>query len=182
MSSVVFSSYIKFEQLSDEEKRYLKIKIGAKVPRYDATYAAGYSKGFEDLRNSKGQLFLYLIKTRGIISSPDVRRADNFLQAKDSFNVSSVFIYGGIESGDITGYGNPSSSKTYGKDRKENPFYDSRNDGFLFIIANDWSSIEILTIPDGLHTILGNAKALADGQYTEALGVIRRSAKNIKPI
>ena len=78
METNIFSAYLKLEQLPDEVKSRNKIKLGAKVPRFDLTRLAGYYKPLESLKNKKGQIILYLNETRGIIDSPDQRRADRF--------------------------------------------------------------------------------------------------------
>lgn len=175
---MVFDVYMQFEQLPDEVKKRHKIKIGATVPRYDLTNWAGYYKPFESLKNPKGQICLYLNETRGIINSTDKRRADRFLMAKDSLNLSSVFLLDSSTPSDlgIVGYGNPNRAATYGKDKKQNPFLNYKNDGFLFLIAPDWKRFEMLVIPNGCNTILGNAKAMADGFYNEALETMRATA------
>ena len=176
----MFSAYIRLEQLPDDVKSRNKIKLGASIPRFDVTATAGYYKPLEKLKNLKGQIYLYLTETRGIINSPDQRRADRFLMAKNSINFSSVYL---LEqptdgSGFFVGFGNPNDKKTCGKGKKiENPFYDNRNDGFLFVISHDWKSIEVLVIPDGKFTIMGNAKQFADGCLNEAINTLRKEAK-----
>ena len=178
MQTNIFSAYLKFEQLPDEAKSRNKIKLGAKVPRFDLTRLAGYYKPLQALQNQKGQIILYLNETRGVIDSPDQRRADRFLMGKDSLNFSSVYLLDcSTNGGGFVGYGNPNRSKTFGKDKKPNPFFDCKDDGFLFLIAPDWQAVEVLIIPDGCNTILGNAKALEDGVYNEALATMRTAAK-----
>lgn len=180
METNIFSAYLKLEQLPDEVKSRNKIKLGAKVPRFDLTRWAGYYKPLESLKNKKGQIVFYLNETRGIIDSTDQRRADRFLMGKDSLNFSSVYLLDGSIQNDgsgFVGYGNPNRAKTYSKDKKPNPFLEVKNDGFLFLIAPDWQAVEVLVIPDGYNTILGNAKALADGVYNEGLETMRATAK-----
>lgn len=175
----MFSAYFRLEQLSDSVKTLNRIKVGAKVPRYDCTALAGYYKPLDALKNAKGQLFFYLSETRGIINSSDQRRTDNFLQAsKDSFNFSSIFMLDYTAS-PLIGYGNANGNRTFGKVGKTNPFFECKNDGYLFVISQDWQQIEVLVIPDGKHTIYGNAKELADGRYFEALESMRKTAKPI---
>ena len=180
MMGQIFAAYLKFAQLTDEVKKNHCIKVGAKVPRYDLIEMAGYYKPLESMKNQKGQIVTWLNETRGIIDSPDNRRADRYLQGKSSLNISSVFLLdNSVNTSDsyIIGYGTPNRAETYSKDKKPNPFYESRNDGFIFLIKSDWSTIEILVVPDGCNTILGNAKALADGVYNEALNTMRATAK-----
>ena len=178
METNIFSAYLKLEQLSDEVKSRNKIKVGASVPRFDLTRLAGYYKPLESLKNKRGQIILYLNETRGIIDSPDQRRADRFLMCKNSLNFSSVYLLDSTPNdGSLIGYGNPNRAKTYSKDKKPNPFLEVKDDGFIFLIAPDWQTIETLIIPNGYNTILGNAKALADGVYNEAFGLMRATAK-----
>lgn len=178
METNIFSAYLLFQQLPDEIKTRHKIKVGASVPRFDLVRMTGYYKPLESLKNPKGQIYLLLNETRGIINSPDQRRADRFFMGKNSLNVSSVFLLdGSTNGGGFVGYGNPNRSKTYSKDKKPNPFFGCKDDGFLFLFAHDWKAVEILVIPDGCNTILGNAKALADGVFDGALATMRATSK-----
>jgi len=170
----IFSTYLRMEQLTDEVKKAHKIKLGAKVPRYDVVAIAGYYRSLEAIKNTKGQIIFYLNETRGVIDSPDQRRADRFLMGKNSLNFSSIFLLNNTNS--IIGYGTPNEAKTYGKDKQPNPFFDCKNDGYLFIISSDWRFIEVLVIPNGKYTILGNAQQMADGVFNEALQTMRTAA------
>ena len=172
----MFSGYFRLEQLGDEVKAAHKIKLGAKVPRFDLVAKAGYYKPFEALKNPKGMTIFYLNESKGIINSPDSRRADRYLQGKDSINFSSVYLLDCIAP-NLIGYGNPSGAKTFGKKQVPNPFLNDKNDGYLFIISKDFKTIEILIIPNGKFTIMGNAKELADGKYDEAIEQMRATAK-----
>lgn len=172
----MFSGYFRIEQLSDEVKVVHKIKIGAKVPRFDLVAQAGDYKPFEALKNPKGMTIFYLNECKGIINSPDSRRADRYLQGKDSINFSSVYLLDCSAQNHI-GYGNPSNAKTFGKKQVSNPFLNYKNDGYLFIISKDFKTIEILIIPNGKFTIMSNAKELADGKYDEAIDQIRASSR-----
>ena len=173
-----FKAYIKIEQLPDELKAKHKIKIGAKTPRFDVTGVSGYYPELESIKNPKGQIYFNLLVNDGFIDTNALRRADRRLQAKDSLNFSSVYLLN-LNTEPMVGYGNPNGQKTYSKDKKPNPFYECRTDGYLFIIQPDWKAIEILVITNGLYTIEANAKAFADGQYNEALATLRATAKPI---
>lgn len=180
MTAPIFTTYIRLEQLPDEVKKRHGGKAGAKVPRYDVTAMAGYYRPLEAIKNGKGMVIIYLHETRGIIDSPDQRRADRFLmakQAKDSVNVSSVYLLDmpTAENKLIVGYGNPNGNPKL-KSGNPNPFAGCKNDGFLFLITPDWRQVEMLVVPNGLNTILGNTKALADGVYNEALKTMRAAA------
>lgn len=173
-----FKAYIKIEQLPDELKAKHKIKIGASKPRFDVTGVSGYWPELESIKNRKGQICFYLLENDGFIDTNALRRADRRLQAKDSLNFSSVYLLN-LNTEPLVGYGNPNGQKTYSKDKKPNPFFECRTDGYLFIIQPDWKAIEILVITNGLYTIEANAKAFADGQYNEALATLRATAKPI---
>lgn len=179
METNIFSAYMKFEQLPDEVKRRNNIKVGAKVPRLDLTRLAGYYKPLQSLTNKNGQIFIYIQEAKDRINSPDERRAERYLQGKDSLNLSSVYLLRrSTPESPFVGYGNPDRSKTFSKSHKPNPFYECRDDGFLFLIAPDWQTIEILVVTNGYNTIQGNAKGLADGAYNEALETMREAAKS----
>lgn len=179
MCKIDFTAYIRLEQLPDEVKQKNGCKCG-KTPRYDVTATTGYHKPLEALKNGKGMVYLYLNDTRGIIDSPERRRADRFLMGKrkgDSVNVSSVYLLQtAAEGGSLFGFGNP-NGKPKLSNGNPNPFFECRSDGYLFIISPDWRLIEWLIIPDGLCTIQGNAKALADGIYNRELETVRERAK-----
>lgn len=180
----IIPAYIRVEQLPDEVKQRHKIKVGAKVPRYDGIAMYGNCKAFWELMNDKRQLVLYLNETyrnrlTNTASNPASRQADRYLQGKGSINVSSIYLteYTTAD-GRRVGYGNPDPSPTYGKERKPSPFKGCR-DGFIFLITPDWQTIEILVVADGSYNLIGTAKAMADGAYDEVLATYREIAAPI---
>lgn len=181
MDNNVFRAYLKMVQLPDEVKKRNGIKTGSKNPRFDCVRISGNYEPLDSLKNGRGQLFLTLSKARGIIRSPDNMRAEYFLGAKgNKLNFSSIYMYSSPIAGNEknkVGVGNPNRDKTFGKDKKPNPFYKCRNDCFLFLIAPDWLTIEILVVSDGYDTMSASAKALADGVYSEDLKTMRATAK-----
>lgn len=180
MKNNIFKAYLTLIQLPDEVKKRNGIKTGSKNPRFDCVRMSGNYKPLDSLKNGRGQLFLTLAKARGIIRSPDNMRAEYFLGAKgNKLNFSSIYMYNSPITGNEkikVGYGNPDRNKTFGKDKKPNPFFDFKEDCFLFLIAPDLLTIEILVVSDGYNTMLANAKALADGVYSEELKTMRATA------
>lgn len=172
----IFSCYLKMVQLPDELKRRNKIKVGAVVPRFDVVQITGYFPQLESIKNNKqGMVCLLLQET---IKTGNQSGAERWLQGKNSFNFSAIHLLDDrMADGSLVGFGNPNREKTFSQRRLQNPFYDCRNDGFLFLIGADWQTIEILVIPNGLYTIQGNAKELVDGKYREALEQVRNNAK-----
>lgn len=175
-----FEAYIKAIILPDDIRERNGLKKAGKTPRFDVVLMAGYYKPFEALKNHKGQIYLYLndtAYTTSTANNPTRRHADKSLQAKDSLNVSSVYL---IETpnpdGLIIGRGNPYGAATFGKKNLPNPFAGHEKDGFLFIFTPDYSQLEILVIAGGIDTIKANAFALFDGKYNEALKRMREAA------
>jgi hypothetical protein len=181
----MFSCYLNLERRQSTKKDGTE----SKTPRYAVTAQAGYFKPLEVLKDTKGNIVMYLNGTLGIIESPDTRRADCYLQCKDSMNFSSVYTLE-LNSKSIIAHGTPPDKqmlkpKTVKKQGKvtqverANPFYENRNDGYLFLIAPDYKTIEILIVPNGRYLIQGLAKKLADGQCDEAIKTMRVVAKQV---
>ena len=166
---MMFTAYLRLERLTDKER---------KVPCYSVTALAGYYKPLEALKTRNG-IKLYLQAASTYIKTPDTRRADYTLEGNKSLNFSSLFVLNGYkptESGIIVGYGNPPRTETYSKMKRPNPFYEYRQDGFVFLITPDYSTIEVLVIPNGMPTIIGSAQALANGVFDEELATARKAA------
>lgn len=166
---MMFRAYLRLERLTDKER---------KVPCYSVTAIAGYYKPLEALKTRNG-IKLYLQAASTYVKTPDTRRADYTLEGNKSLNFSSLFVLNGYKptgSGFIVGYGNPPRSETYSKLKRPNPFYEYRQDGFIFLIASDYSTIEVLVIPNGMPTIIGSAQALASGVFDVELATARKAA------
>jgi hypothetical protein len=134
---------------------------------------AGYYKPLHALKNAKNEIVMYL--QRNDKCNPN-STAETRLQCKDSLNFSSVYLENLKIGETLIGYGEPPQTKDL-KGGKVNPFYESRMDGYLFLISADHNTIEILVVPGGRVLIRGYAAKLADGQLNEALNELRRSAK-----
>lgn len=167
--------YIKIEELDDNTKEANNIKVGAKVPRFDVTGVCGSYKPLEDIKDKDGKIYMYLMNANGIVNN-EKRVASHFLQARGSLNFSSIFLVNGENTtGEpLVGYGYGNTSKTYGKDKKTNPFYAYKNDGYLFICKN--GTIEILIITGGKYSIEEKAKCLYRGAYNGELKKVREEA------
>ena len=178
----MFSAYLCLEQLPDQVKAQHHIKTGGAVPRFDLTKMAGSLPGLDALTNKKGMVVMFLQRTMGIINASDGRRADCFLMAKNSLNFSSLYLLNrSNERAHYVGFGNPMSSATYGKDNKPNPFYQSRGDGYLFLIPEDWKQIEVFIIPHGKFTVIGEATMMQKNMLDEAIQSIRQHACTFYP-
>jgi hypothetical protein len=169
--------YLKLERILNKEK---------KTARYDCTAFAGYYPPLEELKNGKGQLFLYLMRS----SNDKSTTPEHYLQAsKDSMNLTGLFHYWDEDklSGFCSGY--PSTKELFDNKKKTpNPFYENRNDAFLFIIHWDKDKQEPIPTPTAIEMIvLQDTKVLIDayrkqlmlGGFDEELNSLRGQAKPI---
>ena len=161
------------------ERRQSTKKDGteSKTPRYVATAQAGYFKPLQAIKNASDEIVMYY--QRNDKCNPN-SKAETRLQCKGSVNFSSVYL-DNLKTGEmLIGSGEPPQTvelKDGKKGSKQNPFYESRDDGYLFLIAPDLNTIEILIIPNGRQLIKGYAKMLSDGVLNETLNVLRKQAK-----
>jgi hypothetical protein len=119
--------YAKFEYCTDSKK----------TPKYSVTASTGYYPPMETLRatrgKGKGKISVYLMPTR----EPKPNEPPMYLQARDSLNLTGLFMW--FDGGQLTGYafGYPLDKKQYGgKHPRENPFYNYREDAFLFFTSD----------------------------------------------
>ena len=153
-------------------------------PRYDITALSGYYEPMEQIKNPKGQIAMYLMsKLKGGEQVPAIR-----LQAKNSLNFTGLKDY--FIDGKVSGYayGYPMADKIYSKKEHINPFYEYRNDGFLFIVHCDEhttgkaitpTAIELIVLEDAKVLISSYCKQLVMGGFNEALKLLREQTKPI---
>lgn len=154
---------------------------GKKTPKYTIIGAAGYYPPMELLRGRDTKVSMNLMeKLKEGENVPSMR-----LQAKGSLNFTGLKEW--FENGKLSGfaYGYPSNKPTYSKDNKPNPFYDYRNDGYLFVVHQDQSNpenlipteIELIVL-EGVKVLISSyCKQLAMGGFDEALTDLRKQAK-----
>jgi len=171
----MFSCYLKLERRQSTKKD----GSASKTPRYIATAQAGYFKPLQSIKNPKGQIVMYHQKNRDC--NPN-STAPTRLQCNGSINFSSVYLENLTIGETIIGYGEPPQTKELKdskKGSKPNPFFESKEDGYLFLISPDQQTIEILIVPNSRYVIQGFCKKLADGQFDEALKQMRDTAKTM---
>lgn len=156
-------------------------KKGKKTPKYTIIEQAGYYPPMEGLKGRDGKISMNLMeKIKDGENVPSMR-----LQAKNSLNFTGLKDY--FLDGKLSGfaYGYPFDKPTYSKDNKENPFYDYKNDGFLFIIEQDKNdvanliptSIELVVLESAKVLISAYCKQLVMGGFDEALQALREQAQ-----
>ena len=173
----MFSFYLKLEQRT---KVFKSGKIG-KDTRYIAISQAGYFKHIEAMRGKGGDVVMHL---KGVENGAPKSTAEINLQCSyndgkiknGSLNFSSLFFENIHPDKVMFANGEPNDNAKL-KDGKPNPFYDCKNDGYLFIVTPDLKTVEILIIPNSRVLIVGYRKKLADGQFDEVLQQIRNASK-----
>jgi len=157
------------------ERRQTLKKDGteSKTPRYEVTAVDGYFKPLEAIKNAKNEIVMYYQRNDKCNKKST---AETRLQCNGSINFSSVY-FGCMKIGELLiGYGEPPQAKEL-KGGKQNPFFENKDDGYIFIVYPDYTTIEILIVPNQRWLIQGIAKRLSDGQFNEALETIRNNAK-----
>ena len=108
------------------------------------------------------------------------------LQAKNGTSYKGINIYDGKLSGFAYGY--PLADKTYSAKKKANPFFEHKDDGFLFIVHQDSkaiteaekirpSFIELIVLDGAKVLISSYCKQLMMGGFDEVLDALRKQAK-----
>ncbi|MBM6903856.1 hypothetical protein H6A58_12165 [Phocaeicola coprocola] len=155
-----------------------------KIPKYIITKEAGYYEPMEQIKGRNGLVSMYLMeKLKDGANVPSMR-----LQAKNSLNFTGLKDY--FVDGRLSGfaYGYPLADKVYSSKKIENPFYEYRNDGFLFIIHQDQKAATVpeqirptfieLIVLDGAKVLIPSyCKQLMMGGFDEAINQLRKQAK-----
>lgn len=156
---------------------------GKKTPKFTIIMQAGYYPPMEQLKGRDGKISMYLMeKLKEGDNVPSMR-----LQAVKSLNFTGLKEY--FQDGKLSGfaYGYPLDSETYSKGSKPNPFFDYRQDGFLFKVYQDSSDpksvvpacIELIVLEGAKVLISAYCKQLVMGGFEDALQTFREQAENI---
>jgi len=149
----MITSYFHFQDLPDQTRVFHKIRSKQRIDCTRYHNSGGYI-GLSKFKNAKGHLCLYRGKARDVVKATSSRIADIGLSNGDW--LSSIYIE------DL--------------DNKQFGYGDFGNDGLLFIINDDYTSIELLVIPNGKNLITGYYQKLIDGDYDEVLSMYRSDA------
>ena len=138
----------------------------------------------EHIKGRDGLVSMYLMeKLKDGANVPSMR-----LQAKDSLNFTGLKDY--FVDGKLSGfaYGYPLADEVYSSKKKGNPFYQYRNDGFLFIVHQYKTAattpdqirptiIELIVLEGAKVLIPSYCKQLTMGGFDEAINQLREQAK-----
>lgn len=187
MSTASISMYMCLRQL-DEHKNVKRNGVTAprKQPRYDLTLIAGYWSSLDKLKNYKGKIFFNLIPTElNQYRKQDGSVPEYYLQIKPakSKNINFSGIRFQYQDGKklMFGSGEPSIEKVL-KGGIENPMFENRNDGFLFLFSDNMEQVEIIIIENGRTLIDAYRKQLSLGGLDKHLEQLRKLAKIATPL
>lgn len=169
----MIGAYYELATLPDGARAANKIKSKARLDCISFTdKVAGNYKGLTYFVNHKGQLFFYKTPCRDFVDT-DSKRLAEWSLTNSSLNLSSIY----IEDTDCPGigYGYPNAKRLL-SNGSENPLFPFRNDAYLFLINQDYSSIELLVIPDGRNLIHSYYQKMIDGGFDEEVKELRKQA------
>lgn len=160
--------------------RFTKAANGGKCPKYAITEAAGHYPPMDELRGRDGHITMFLMAPiHENLSGPEMR-----LQAKLSLNFTGLRSY--FDNGKLSGfaYGYPFDKPTFSSKGTPNPFYEYRNDAFLFLVHPDKANpenpipaaFEMLVIADARPVAAALCKQLSMGGFDSDLETLRRAA------
>lgn len=141
-----------------------------KTPKYMITFQRGYFPEMEQLKGKDGNINFYLMESRKKANViPDM-----YLQGKNSLNFTGLKWYTLPVDGIGYAYGNPLDVPTYGKDKKVNPFYDCRDDAYIFVIHQEKDAprpckIELIVLGHQKALSAAYCKAVKDGKLNNVL-------------
>lgn len=158
-------------------------KKGCKTPKFTIKEEAGYYPPMEQIKDKEGLISMYLMeKLKEGNNVPSM-----YLQAKNSLNFTGLKDY--FQDGKLSGfaYGYPLDKQTYSKNEKTNPFFDYREDGFLFLIEQDEkaptnlipTSIEFIVLQGARVLISAYCKQMVMGGFDNELQQLRKQAQTL---
>ena len=170
----MIAAYFRLESLSDELRiaNKIKSKVRLDCTCYADNIIGGYN-GLTNFVNNKGMLFFYLTQARDFVSADSKRIADYSL-TNGSINLTSIY----IEDLDYPhyGYGTPNAKRQL-SNGDENPLFQYRNDGYLFVLNPDYSKIELFVLPGGRNLITAYYQKLIDCGLDDEIDLLRKQAK-----
>ena len=172
--------YAEFKSLPPEVRDKNNIKHTAKRLDCVSMYAeCERLRGLKNVFNKKGQLYIYKEPNRSRYSSTKLQKSlpSHGLTVK-GVNLSSLYI-DDTEHPNLA-YGNPPKKEIIGgKKPINNPFYDFREDLYLFIKDDSFSSIELIIIPNSNPLQVNYYQMLRNGELDEKINFFRDNSKPV---
>lgn len=161
-------------------------KDSKETPKYVISAQAGDYPPMEELKSRDGRVYMYLCKPRG----KSIYEVDVSLKVvSNNLNFTGMECY--FTGREISGFafGYPHPEKIYKRSGKEktNPFYNYKDDGFLFIVHQDKTAtteaerlrpsyIELIVLNGAKVLIPSYCKMLQSGGFDEELKQLRLQA------
>lgn len=170
---VVYYAKFVYDNKSGKSPLYLRVKVcGYYPPLERLTFSQG---------RNKGKIGFYLM---GVREEQPLNAPKLSLQAVKSLNFTGLK---GCVTLDGVAYGFPSSEVTYSKNKLPNPFYEYREDGYLFVFHQDQkqetpserllpTSFELLILEGGKKLISSYFQQMQLGYYDALLKECREKA------
>ena len=167
------AGYYKFIMLPSELKEKHKIKVGAKIPRYDCIQFAGNYEGMKAFVNSKGMFMMYLFESDKLIKANEKRISEFVLKGVNSLNFTSLYFEDITSPNLCYGYpnGNPLLSNGI-----NNPLFTFRQDLYLIIFKEDFTEFEVLVYHNQKGFASDYLQNLVSGELDENLSELRSNA------
>jgi len=147
-----------------------------KVPRYDVVAQAGYWQGWEACTSPTGLLYFTLVPND---RNPNYQHEPTTPTLNVQAHPKGMTLnFSGIRfapDSTTVGSGEPSADKRL-KNGKDNPLYEVRNDGFLFLFSDDKATLEVVVITGGRAFIDAYRAQLAAGGFDDWLTETRKTA------
>ena len=156
-----------------------------KTPKYEIVEQAGFYPPMEQIKGRNGKISMYLMakKEDAKANTPSMK-----LQAKDSLNFTGLKDY--FKDGKLSGfaYGYPLAEATFSSKSKPNPFYEYKDDAFLFIIHQNEEApteaekikpyyIEMVVLEGAKVLAAAYCKQLVMGGFENEIEALRKQAK-----
>jgi hypothetical protein len=170
----MIGAYYKLASLPDEVRAANKIRSKARLDCISFTdMVAGNYKGLTNFVNQKGQLFFYKTLCRDFVNT-DSKRLAEWSLTSNGLNFSSIYI-DDLDCPEI-GYGYPNASRLL-SNGSQNPQFNFRNDGYLFLTNKDYSEIELLIVLNGRNLISSYYQKLIDGGFDDEIKLLRQNSQ-----
>lgn len=154
---------------------YMRMELNTyprKTPRFDVKYIKGDYQPFKQLISPDGSIYFYLQRSR----NPSITTPDFYLQGYRSLNFTGLYGYKRNDESKKYAFGYPNKGK-FLKSGSANPFYNYRNDIFLFVITEnkeDINNIEAIVLKGCKGLEMSYFNALKDGVFDEAINKLRK--------
>lgn len=147
-----------------------------KIPRYDVVAQAGYWEGWNACTSPAGQLYFTLVPNdRNPSYKHEATTPTLNLQAHPKGMCLNLTGLRFAPDSTTVASGEPCADAKL-KNGKDNPLYQWRNDGFLFLFSDDKATLEIIVITAGRAFVDAYRQQLATGGFNDWLSETRKNA------